>query len=733
MASVRSSWLGTAPAPPKGIGRGRSMWAGGAAALAAERDRWPLWLPVFLGSGVGLYFSLPSEPSPGWAAAALAASALLAAAGWRRQHVLLAMAVVVATVAAGFGLAQMRTQSVAAPVLERRIGPVQIEGRVRAVEQGEHGRRLVVDRLAIAGLAAGATPDRARLRISEQPRDLWPGDRIVVRAILAPPPEPAMPGAFDFARQAYFERLGGVGFAVGSVRLTERARSAAGFDFDLEIARLRQVVTGRITAALPPSIGGMAASFLTGERAAIPPDVLSVMRDAGLAHLIAISGMNFAMAAGLIFFTLRLLFAAVPPLALRYPVKKWAAGATIVGIAGYYLLSGGTVPTQRAFLMLFAVLVAVIVDRSPISMRLAAWAAAIVIALAPESLLGASFQMSFAAVVALIALYEAMARRFADWRADRGWLRLLAIYLAGVALTTLVAGLATAPFAVYHFNRLPLYGSLIANLLAIPLTAAVVMPAGLAALLLMPFGLEGIALAPMGWGIAAMIEIARWVAAWPGAVALVPAMPPAGLAAIVAGGLWLCLWRGRWRALGLIAAVGGVATMALVRPPDVVVDDTGQNVAARDGSGGYALGAGRGAAFRTETWLRRFGEERFAAWPREGTAADGRLACDARGCLYRAHGQTVAVVRDPAGLADDCRVASVVVSAEPVPRRACRGPAHIIDRFALRRRGAHAIWLSPDGARVETVADRRGERPWSQRRGRDLSSGGRARPAAPAP
>jgi competence protein ComEC len=259
------------------------------------------------------------------------------------------------------------------------------------------------------------------------------------------------------------------------------------------------------------------------------------------------------------------------------------------------------------------------------------------------------------------------------------------------------------------------------------------MPAGLAALLLMPLGLEGIALTPMGWGIEAMIEVARWVAAWPGAVALVPAMPPFGLAAIVAGGLWLCLWRGRWRTLGLVAVVAGLATMALVRAPDIVIDDTGQNIAVRDASGAYALSAGRGAAFKTETWLRRFGEDRFAAWPSGGDTVGGRLSCDAAGCLYRAHSQTVALVRDPSGLADDCRVASIVVSAAPVPRRACRGSARIVDRFALWRGGAHAIWLSPEGARVETVADLQGDRPWSQRRGRDLSSGGRARRGGPAP
>jgi competence protein ComEC len=204
---------------------------------------------------------------------------------------------------------------------------------------------------------------------------------------------------------------------------------------------------------------------------------------------------------------------------LRYPAKKWAALAALAGAFFYLLLSGATVPTQRAFLMLAAVLAAVVLDRTAISMRLVAWAAVLVLLVAPESLLSASFQMSFAAVTALVAVYEALSGRSSAWRSGAGRVRKLGLYVSGVLLTTVVAGLATAPFALYNFNRFALYG-VAANMIAVLLTGLWVMPWAICALVLMPFGLEAVALAPMGWGIDAVVSVAETVAAWPGAVAL---------------------------------------------------------------------------------------------------------------------------------------------------------------------------------------------------------------------
>ena len=336
------------------------------------------------------------------------------------------------------------------------------------------------------------------------------------------------------------------------------------------------------------------------------------MRNSGLAHLLAISGLHIGLVASILFVAVRGLLALVEPLALRHPIKKWAASVALAGAFGYLLLTGATVPTQRAFLMVALVLVAVLTDRSAFSMRTVALAAMAILVLRPESLLSVSFQMSFAAVVALIATYETLGARFAGWRRSAAWPRRVLLYLLGVGLTTVVASLATMPFAAYHFNQVAHYG-LAANLLAVPLTALWIMPWGVATYVLLPFGLEALALAPMGWGIEAVVGIAETVAAWSGSISRLVAPAPAALALVSLGGLWLCLWVGRWRLWGVAAICDGLLIGLAARPPDILIDGRGDVAEVRDGAGGLRLSSARANGFRTETWLRRLSVP--ARWP----------------------------------------------------------------------------------------------------------------------
>lgn len=682
-----------------------------AAALADERERWALWLPVALGTGIGFYFMLPVEP-PAWAVVALLVAVAAALAALRRRAGWRLAAVGLAAVAAGFAAAALRTALVEAPMLERRLGPLAIEGRIVEVEPLGRGRRLLLDALDIPGLDAGERPRRARIRVGAEP-PLAPGERVRVRAVLRPPPAPSLPGAFDFQRQSYFRGLGAVGFAMGRPRVVMAAAEGAGSPA-LALAALRQRIGERIVAAVDGPAGAMARALMTGERGAIPVGVLDAMRDSGLAHLLAISGLHIGLVAGILFVGLRAAMALVPPVALRFPIKKWAAAAALPGAAAYALISGATVPTQRAFLMIGLVLLAVLLDRRGLSIRTVAWAALAILLVQPESLLGASFQLSFAAVVALIAVYEEIReRRFRDDGGPRGRPWVIVLYVGGVALSSLIAGAATTPFALYHFNRLAAFG-LAANLAAVPLTALWVMPCAVVAFALMPFGLERLALVPMGWGVEAVIAVAREVAAWPGAVTLLPAMPTAGLVAVAAGGLWLALWRGRWRYWGVVGIVAGMASAAAVTAPDVIVDGDGRLMAVRGADGRLALSSRRLGRFEAEMWLRRAGQDDApAAWPADGggESADAALACDAVGCVYRANRYVVALVRDEGALPEDCWVADVLVATVPV-RRACPSPKVVIDRFDLWREGAHALWLAEDGVRVESVNGVRGRRPW---------------------
>ncbi len=681
------------------------------AVWAAERQRLFLWVPVLFGAGSGLYLTLPVEPV-GWAAPAAAGLfATLALLLRRRAAPALALAAL-ALLAAGVAVADWRTERVRAPVLAAPVGPTDVSGRVLWVGAGDGPQRYLLDHVRIEGVAPERTPERVRISVRSGTPGVVaaPGEWLAARASLRPPPAPAEPGAWDFARQAWFQRIGAVGFSYGAPEAAPTLAGEGGGLLSL-LSRVRHWVAARILAHASPSAGPFAAALLTGDRSAIDRSALAAMRDSGLAHLLAISGLHVGLVAGFIFFAARGLLALAEPLALRRPIKKWAAAAALLGAAAYLLLSGMSVPTQRAFVMVGVVLVAIMLDRASLSMRLIAWAALLVLALAPESMLGPSFQMSFAAATALIATYEAARRPLARLAARGGLALRPLVYGAGVALTSLVAGIATGPFAVYHFNRFADYG-LLANLGAVPITGFWIMPWGLVALVLMPFGLEGLALAPMGWGIDAVVWIASQVAAQPGAVSLVPAMPPEALIVIAVGGLWLCLWRSRWRFLGVLVIGCGLLLAGLERRPDVLVDGDARIVAVRGEDGRLWLSTRARGRFVSDMWLRRDGQAETPTWPRAGAGDDAAgLRCDTLGCIQRRDGSTVAFVRDPRALEEDCARADLVVSTVPA-WDLCAGPGTVVDRFDLWRNGGHAIWLEPDGARVESVAERRGKRPW---------------------
>ncbi|MFM7346583.1 MAG: ComEC/Rec2 family competence protein, partial [Tagaea sp.] len=537
----------------------------------AMAPRLVLWLPVMFGTGVGLYFALGAEPDF-WIAPAFALTALAFAVLGRSLAGVRALAGALLALSSGFAIAQYRAHDVTAPTIERRLGPVTVEGRAIEIEPRPEGVRVTLDRLSIQGLAPDRTPERVRLRLDIKLGAFEPGDEIrVARAFLMPPPLPSAPGAFDFARQAWFERLGGVGYANGPVTRVAQADKPG---WRATLAVWRADVAKRTLDALPPPAGAIAAALITGEQGAVPPEALAAFRDSGLQHILSISGLHIGMVAGFVFFLVRLLLACVPAIALRADTKKIAAIAALAAITFYTAFAVPSVPTIRSWLMTGIVLLALLIDRTAITLRLVAWAAAAILLVRPESLLSASFQMSFGAVVALVAAWEASRGKLQAWRAEAGFVAKASIWLAGSLMTSLVAGLASAPFALYHFNRFAAFG-LLANLLGVPLTGFWIMPWAVLAGLLFPFGLEQWALAPMGWGIERLVDIAEWVAGLDGAVALAPSMPLWGLVLVTLGGLWLCLWTGPVRALGAPAAIAGVLSVASADPPDILVSGDG--------------------------------------------------------------------------------------------------------------------------------------------------------------
>ena len=665
----------------------------------AERSRFAPWLAVALGAGVLLYFALPTEPPAGaaWIAPPLVLLAALvgmrrAAAGWA-----LGLA---AAAALGFAAALWHAGRQPAP-LDLGRGATVVSGRVSDVDLLPEGRRVTIARPRLDN--GDPLPRRLRIRLrNEDPARPAPGDLLSVRALVRAPVAPAYPGGWDFQRAAFFSGLGGSGFAIG------RASVEPGADV-APLAGLRAAIEARTTAALPGAAGAIAAALLTGGQSAIPAADLAAMRDSGLAHLLSVSGLHIAIVMGVSFAVLRFALAAVPPLALRLPGKPVAAvGALLVG--GFYmLLTGAGVPMQRSFAMAALATLALLTGRRAISMRGLALAAVLVLLLQPAAVLGASFQMSFAAVMAIIAGWEWLRPRLPA--PEKRWRRRIAFMVFGTVATSVLAGLATTPFGLHHFGRLQLYG-VAANALAVPLTSALIMPAGMAAVALMPFGLEGLALAPMGWGVEAVLAVARTVAAWPGAAVPAPPIPAAALCVVAFGMAWLCLWRSRWRLLGVPLIAAGFLIGAAQRPPDILVSSDARLIAVRAGDEVFLQRLSGASALTRDVWLRLYAKE--AALPplppRSGRLAGGAIACEDGFCTVRPspNGPTAVLLRgDPPK--DACAGAALVVSAEPVRGRCA---ARVVDRFSVWRDGAHAIWLEPSGVRVLSDREARGVRPW---------------------
>ncbi|MEJ8574621.1 ComEC/Rec2 family competence protein [Microbaculum marinum] len=674
--------------------------------MDGERDRLFLWTPVAFGSGIAVYFALPREPS------LVAVILLCVVAGLAVRHTGFARptgAIVLGALLAALGLADgtVRARLVAGPVIMERIGPVAVTGRIVSVDSREGGAaRLLV---APAELGANLPPPRL---LSLWSRGNWaipqPGTVVSFDAVIMPPPDAAAPGAFDYARQAYFDGIGGVGFIVSAP--VPRPSDPPGLieNFLDRVERLRLGIAVRIVGTLPGSPGAVAAALVTGQRGAIPEADQEALRMSGLAHILAISGLHMMLVVGTLFWTVRAALALSPALALTRPIKKWAAIVALAGGAGYLLLSGGSIATQRAFVMAAIMLVAILFDRPAITLRNVAVAAWMVLALTPEALVSASFQMSFAATIALVAAYEAvqMAAARAPDRAAKPLLLFLRRALIGLVFTSLIAGLATGPFAAFHFNRVAVYG-LIANVVAMPLVSLVVMPAGLLAVVLMPFGLEAPALGAMGLGIEGVLAVAHHVSGWDGAIRMVPAMPVLGLAAVAAGGLWLSLWRTSWRYLGVPLIIVGMATPWLMPIPDLFVSRDAGMAAVRMDDGGLVFVPRARSQYVAETWLRRVGQP-------ETAQAAATASCDEAGCIAASPRLRVAVVEEPMAFAEDCAWADVVVS-ELVPPEWCRSDALVFGPLDVARLGAVSVRATPHGLKLTSATELAGDRPWTRR------------------
>jgi len=567
-----------------------------------------------------------------------------------------------------------------------------------AQEPREKGERLV-----LADVHSGALPNapkRVRVAMRETSElDFQPGDWLSLTARLDTPPAPSEPGASDLGRSLYFQSIGAVGFAYGRAHRIIPAKPPGVWErMGAGIESLRLIMTQRIQSALPGSIGGIASALITGERGGINDEDEAALRDAGLAHVLAIAGLHMALMGGGIFWLLRAVLAAIPAIALNYPIKKWAAAAAL-GASTFYLVISGAAPSAvRAFVMLAMVMVAILLDRPALTMRSLGLAAAILLVLRPESIIEPGFQMSFAAVAGLVAVAEWEMRR--ERLKPRGPLHR---YVHGIVMTSLVGSLATLPYAMFHFDRATHY-AVLGNLIAMPVMGFWVMPAAALSVALMPLGLEGWALHLLGQGIALMLAMGRWVSGLPGAVSLSPAMPMPALLLISLGGLWLTIWRTGWRWWGLAPLAIGAGLTFFAPLPDMLVASDAMTIAVRGPEGRLHFVRKPLDKYAARDWLRRDGDGREI----EQAVGLPGVQCDGQGCVVNAP-MIIALSQRPEGLEEDCARARIVISAAQAPN--CKGPAVAIDQRAAEEGEGWRVTLSPAPTAI-SVRQVRGERPW---------------------
>jgi competence protein ComEC len=671
----------------------------------AEAGRFRLWLPVCMAAGVMLYFGLRFEP-PQWCGAVIS----IAAAALVVLTKNMARGCSAAVLAFGLGLTSVQLATVRALPLEQALPrrAATVSGLVRTVEELPEGRRITLQDVT---LDIAAKPPQRHIRIRLRKDDTTPvstGEIIKIRALIRPPAWPALPGGWDLQRDAFYAGLGGSGFALGSIEPLDRSSSAPLF---LLVQRLREAIARRVTATIPGAAGQIAVTLLTGSQMGIPEPEHQAFRDSGLAHLLAVAGLHIGIVMGLFLGLARTGFALSTHATLHWRTKQLSVCIALIAGGAYMILTGMHVPIMRSFSMACLVAVAIIVGRNPLSLNALGLAAVVLITVAPQEIPGVSFQMSFFAVLALISGYDAL----------RPWLRRLhgktlsrrlVSHLLALALTSALAGTASAPYGAYHFGRVQLY-FIPANMVAVPITALLAMPAGLASLFLMPFGLERLALQPMGWGVEAIIWVAQTTAGWPYATAQVPHMPVWGLIVLSLGLLWIGIWRSPVRMAGLVLVAVGIASAPLTRPADLLLSADARLIGVRTAAGTYIQRGQGGNAFVRDSWLQYWAAPAAQPMPKTGTAASGAISCDGDVCRLRPDpfASAAILIRNEAHPAD-CRNVTVIVSMEPA-RRLCPKPWPLVaDRFTTWRDGAVAIWLRPDGATMLTDRQDRGQRPW---------------------
>jgi competence protein ComEC len=673
--------------------------------LNVEHARWFSWWPVGMGIGILLYFELSFEPRLIFSSIVLLLTIGVMLYGSITRHPFYESSLRfflygIISIIVGFTLAKIRTNYLSTPMLKVELKNVQLSGVIKDIEhihRGERSKRRVTLILQEREESSDPIfPKIVRLNGRDGMIPGKPGDTIQCLSDVLPVPDSVSLQGYDSQIQLYFAGIGAVGRIKGRCHLLKSAEIGT-------LTQWRYHLTQMLRHKIPGTEGEIAAALVTGDRSGIPKNIRQNFTDAGIAHILAISGLHISLVAGLVFWIVRRLFSFIPYWSERFFIKKWSAVISVFATGGYLAISGFGFPAQRAFIMTTFVMLGICLDRSPLSLRSVAMAAIFILTFFPESILSVSFQLSFAAVIALISAYESSYSFLKNWVVQGHWLRRYLVNFLSIILTTLIATAATTPLIISTFNRFTMQ-AVLGNLLAIPLTSFWIMPMALVSMLVLFFqqfdgGIQNLVFHMWALGIEFLVRVASIVSSLPGSVVLIPTPHPLFLILTLSGGLWLALWKQPWRYYGFVPIGLGLFMMFYDHHPDVYMAGDGSVIAYRDGEAFYASSLKRGR-FYVDIWARELGITKIEAWPSQ-VLSKGQIT----------------LVSNPYNISKEsltkyCTLSPWMISNGYIWKTCRHTKVNVIDRFHLKKAGPHFLWVKSDSIKVLSMKQSFGKRPW---------------------
>ncbi len=665
--------------------------------ILAQKDILPVWLPVLFGVGIAIYFSLKFEPAIFYSAAVIIILMIFAII-FRNNKLINIIFIAFITIACGFFTANFRTINVAAPVIKKETRPVNITATIEEIHPKTHGTQILFKDVYISGFEAQETPKKIRLNVKTKDNGAAIGDKISTLALLSPPPSEVIPGDYNFSLYSYFQQIGAVGYTIADINILQKKEQNS---FEIFVQNLRRSITNKILDKNIPSESSVATALIVGEQGAIPQKDQDNMKVAGTFHIISISGLHLSLAAMIFFLGARYILLLFPSISLAHNTKKIAAIIAIFSSGFYLLISGVPVPAQRSFITTTMILLAIIFDKTAISMRSIAVAAIVVLAIAPESILTPSFQMSFSAAAALVSCFIFLKPMFREVN-NYGLISKIFAYFFSIVISSLIASLATTPFSIYHFNYFSAYG-IVANLIAVPITSFIIMPFEILALFLMPFDLQDIALKPAFYGIHLMLKSAEYIASFPQPFSTIKSMSNTSFVLIIFGGIWLLIWQSKIRLYGLAPAIIGIILIFFTKTPDIIISQKGNLFALKGDDSQIFFSSMTSERYARTKWQKTLGL-------RTAMNIKTMPSCDYFGCLYNKNGYTTLIAKHPIALVEDCKNADILVNLTH-QNKICDA-AVSINLYDLKNKGTHTIYLG-DYLEIKNVHDSIGNRPWN--------------------